>query len=167
MLDLLADPGEMDAAAFIGTDQDDQFEINLGAAGTNADPVLQLFEPGGTVPLLSLRDYRNFGTLGIDGRDGADVFNIYVALTGPGTGHRNLLIDGGLPSGPGNSKDRLTVFWQGETPAPPPADPPPSAGSPVVETTDQFFVDYDPLHQFTIDFIDVEQAKSANANANG
>ena len=169
LIDLLANPGEMDTAAFIGTDQNNRFDIHLGATGTNADPVLQLLQPEGVSPLLAVRDYRNFGVLHIEGRDGADVFNVFVAPTGPGTGHRDLLVDGGPPSGPGNNTDELKVYWQGLTPPPPPPGPPPATGSPVDhdQTLDRFFVDYDPLHQFTIDYLNIEHAMSANASAAG
>jgi hypothetical protein len=168
-LDVVGNLKEMDTATFIGTDLDDEFEINLGAAGTNDDPVLLFFQPGSISPLLVLRNYLNFGTLRVEGRDGADAFNVFVAPTGPGTEHRNLLIDGGTPSGPGNNGDELTVYWQQVTPTPPPADPPPSPGSPVVHNQglDQFFADYDSQHRFTIDYVDIEQKSSKNANAAG
>ena len=40
IVDLLANLNDADAAAFIGTDHDDELEINLAAEGTIADPRL-------------------------------------------------------------------------------------------------------------------------------
>lgn len=117
IIDLLADIGDRDTATFIGTDEGDQFEIDLAAARTNDDPVLQLVDPDNGTWLLALRSFRNFGVLEIQGGDGADVFNVRVAPAGPakGLGH-NLAIDGGEPSGPGQGKDELNVFFQTRPP---------------------------------------------------
>jgi len=159
ILDLLANPGDLDTAAFVGTDQDDRFEIHLEAAGTNDDPVLQLFELDGVAPLLTLRDYRNFGTLQVRGEDGADLFNVYALPSGPGTG-RNLSVDGGSPSGPGNPKDELNVYREFEQPP-----PPPNPGSnPGNESEGSIDVLYE-LFEFLIDFSEFEKVKVLSNNA--
>lgn len=154
-LDLLANPanpGETDTAVVIGTDLGDRFEVYLGAEGTDADPVLQLLQSGTSAPLLSMRDYDNFGTLGIEGRDGPDLFNVYVAPSGPGTGHRDVSIDGGAPTGgPPWQGDRLRLF-----------SALPAAGNLVQHDLGQIRVDYGPLHQFTIDYLDIERAQVMN-----
>ena len=159
IIDLLANPGDLDTAAFVGTDQDDRFEIHLEAAGTNTDPVLQLFELDGVAPLLTLRDYRNFGTLQVRGEDGADLFNVYALPSGPGTG-RNLSVDGGSPSGPGNPKDELNVYREFEQPP-----PPPNPGSnPGNESEGSIDVLYE-LFEFLIDFSEFEKVKVLSNNA--
>ena len=42
------------------------------------------------------------------GLDGADIFNVYTAASGPS---RNLFVDGGLPAGKKKSTDKLNVFY--------------------------------------------------------
>jgi len=158
IIDLLANPGDLDTAAFVGTAQGDRFEIDLSAAGTNDDPVLQLFELDGITPLLSLRDYRNFSTLHVRGEDGADVFNVYALPAGPGTG-RNLSVDGGSPSGPGNPKDELNVYREFQ----PPPKPGPNPGN---QSEGSIEVLYE-LFEFLIEFSDIEKVKVLSNNAAG
>jgi CubicO group peptidase (beta-lactamase class C family) len=154
ILDLLANPDDIDAATFFGTNQADRFEINLAADGTNADRVLQLFGLNGEAPLLSLRDYRNFGALGIAGGDGADAFNVHVAPHGPGTG-RDLSIDGGGSSG----TDVLTVHVQRK--------PKPNLEHEHDNQTGSgmFEIDYDAMHRFFIAYTNVEKAKAKSVKA--
>jgi hypothetical protein len=158
LLDLLANPGDDDTATFLGSNQASEFEINLAADGTNVDPVLQLFEPDAAAPLLTLRDYRNFGTLGIIGSDDVDLFNVHVAPAGPGTG-RNLIIDGGDPAGQGNGKDELNVFYQS------PPNPDIDHDKDNQNDSGTFDIDYGGLHQFFIEYLNIEKALSKNANA--
>jgi hypothetical protein len=163
IIDLLANPGDLDAAAFVGTAQDDRFEIHLEAAGTNADPVLQLFEPDGITPLLTLRDYRNFGRFQVRGEDGADEFNVYALPSGPGTG-RNLSVDGGAPSGPGNPNDgdRLNVYHDFQPPPPPNVD----HDKDNQNNSGTIDIEYE-LHRFFIEYSDIENAVVLSNNAAG
>jgi hypothetical protein len=166
IIDFAANPGDADTAAFVASDQDDELAINLAAAGTAIDPVLQLFDPLSLALLLTLRDYANFGTLGVLGGDGGDLFNVHVAPAGPGTG-RDLSIDGGDPSGGGDGKDELTVFV--ESPSPPPPPPPPMQPSVNHDHDNQtdsgtFDIEYD-LEQFFIEYFNMEKAVSKSAAA--
>jgi hypothetical protein len=98
---------DSDTVTFTGTNNNDVFQINLAAAGTDADPVLKLQTPGGST-LLTLGNYTGFKTLNITGLDGADVFNVLVAPTGPG---RQIFINGELPSGKKKLTDTLNVIY--------------------------------------------------------
>jgi hypothetical protein len=155
LIDLLANLGEGDTAAFLGTAQADEFAIDLAAEGTNADPVIELFDPASLALLLTLRDYRNFGTLGVLGQEEGDLVNVSVAPAGPGSG-RNLRIDGGEPAGQGSGKDELNVFFQ--------APPPPTIDHTKDNMTNSgmFDVDYE-LWQFLIEYFDMEKAKSLSS----
>eukprot|EP00913_Durusdinium_trenchii_P028499 g26727.t1 len=158
LLDLLANLNDDDTATFAGTNQADRSEVDLAAAGTTVDPVLQLFGANGGVPLLSLRDYRNFDTLGIAGRNGADEFNVHVAPEGPGT-RRNLSINGGNPTGGNSGKDELTVFVEKKP-------------KPTVDhdrdnqnNSGSIDIDYSVLHQFFIEYSQIEKAVVKSAAA--
>src|SRR5262249_2686727 len=75
-----ATPTETDTLTFAGTNAADTFNINLAAAGTNTDPILQLQNSSGAT-LLTLRNYTNFNTLNVHGLDGEDTFNVFTAAT--------------------------------------------------------------------------------------
>lgn len=160
ILDLLANPGDADTATFVGTDQPDVFEVDLAAEGTNLDPVLEFFAQGGIAPLLTLRDYRNFGTLGIKGGNGADVFNVYVAPAGPGNG-RNLFIDGeDDPPGNGAGKrDELNVFF--DFPPKPNID----HDKDKQNSSGTLDIDYGGLEQFFIEYANIEKAVAKSSAA--
>ncbi|HET6575770.1 MAG TPA: calcium-binding protein [Fimbriiglobus sp.] len=104
----LAAAGDEDTLTLTGTNALDRLEIDLAAAGTNADPVLQLLNSSGSATLLTLRNYANFDTLRVSALEGEDVINVYTAGGGPS---RNLFVDGGAPSGKKKSTDKLTVFY--------------------------------------------------------
>ena len=156
-IDLVANPADNDNAAFIATDQDDEFAIHLAADGTDFAPVLELLDPQTLALLLTLRDYANFGTLGILGGSGVDQFNVHVAPAGPGTG-RNLLIDGGPPAGGGDGKDELNVFF--ETPPRPDIDHDHDNNNDL----GTFDIEYD-LEEFFIEYLNIEKAASKSAAA--
>jgi hypothetical protein len=99
-------PTETDTLTFAGTNNADRFEIDLAAAGTSGDPILELFNNGTT--LLTLRNYTGFDTLRTLGLAGADTFNVITADIGTG---RDLFVDGGLPSGKNKSTDKLAIFY--------------------------------------------------------
>jgi hypothetical protein len=100
-------PSETDTLTFAGTNAVDIFQINLAAAGTDADPILKLQNSLGTT-LLTLRSYTFFDTLRTLGLDGADTFNVTTAASGPS---RDLFVDGGLASGKKKSTDNLNIFY--------------------------------------------------------
>jgi hypothetical protein len=83
------------------------FQIDLAAAGTDADPIAQLQTGAGTT-LLTLRDYTNIATLKVEGLEGADIFNVFTDATGP---NRDLFVDGGLPAGKKKQTDQLNIFY--------------------------------------------------------
>lgn len=103
-------PTETDTLAFSGTNAVDIFRINLAAAGTDADPILQLRANAASSPLLTLRSYTNFNTLRVNGLDGADTFNVYTTdtLLAP---DRSVFIDGGSPTAKKKSTDNLNVYY--------------------------------------------------------
>jgi hypothetical protein len=96
-----------DTLTFTGTNNSDTFQINLAAAGTDADPVLKLQDAAGNA-LLTLGNYTGFKTLNLAGLDGSDVFNVFAAPTGPG---RQIFINGDLPSGKKKGTDTLNVIY--------------------------------------------------------
>lgn len=96
-----------DTLTFTGTLNSDVFNANLNAAGTDADPVLQLTDATAKT-LLTLGNFTGFSQLNIYGLDGADTFNVY---TGP-TVSRNLYINGNLPSGKKKLTNVMNVFYQ-------------------------------------------------------
>ncbi len=105
--------GDEDTLTFAGTNGADVFQINLGAAGTDADPIVKL-QNASAVTLLTLRNYTNIATLRVNGLDGEDVFNV---LTGPLTPeNRNLFVDGGQPTGKKKSTDTLNIFYTAPRP---------------------------------------------------
>jgi hypothetical protein len=142
-------PTETDTLSFAGTNASDIFNINLSAAGTDADPIAALKNSSGQT-LLILRNYTNFDTLRVNGLDGADTFNVYTSATGPS---RNLFVDGGLPSGKKKSTDVLNVFY---TPPRPriiqsTATQDPDAGLVDLDyTTARYLVQYDDIELVTI-----------------
>jgi hypothetical protein len=99
-----------DTLTFTGTNNSETYQINLAAAGTNSDPVLQLQDAAAVNTLLTLANYTGFQTLNIAGLDGADVFNVLVApvTTIPG---RQIFINGDLPSGKKKLTDSLNVVY--------------------------------------------------------
>jgi hypothetical protein len=99
-----------DTLGFTGTSNTDKFLINLAAAGTLTDQVLQLQNPATGTTLLMLENYTGFSTLNIFGQNGADTFNVYTNTTAPGGG-RQILIDAGLPSGKRKLTSVLNVFY--------------------------------------------------------
>ncbi len=101
-----ANAGDADTLAFTGTTAPDTFNINLNAAGTAGDPVLQLLNAASAL-MLVLDNYLGFNTLNINGLDGADLFNVY---TGPNVG-RSIFIDGGLPTAQKKQTDLLNVYY--------------------------------------------------------
>ncbi len=100
--------GDEDTLTFAGTNGADLFQINLAAAGTDADPILKL-QNASAVTLLTLRNYTNFNTLHVNGLDGADTFNVFTGPLSPV--NRNLFIDGGLPSAKQKLTDVLNIFY--------------------------------------------------------
>jgi hypothetical protein len=105
-------PTETDTLTFVGTNASDIFNINLAAAGSSTDPVLQLQNSLG-MTLLTLQNYTNFNTLNVQGLNGADTFNVFTAATGPS---RDLFIDGGIPTGKKKLTDTLNVFYASPRP---------------------------------------------------
>src|SRR5262249_13618326 len=75
-----------DTVTFTGTNNSDVYQINLNAAGTNADPVLKLQDASAVNTLLTLGNYSGFSQLNVYSLDGGDTYNVY---TGP-TVSRNL-----------------------------------------------------------------------------
>jgi hypothetical protein len=144
-------PTETDTLTFAGTNAADTFNINLAAAGTDADPILKLLNSSGT-QLLTLRNYTNFDTLRTLGLDGTDTFNVTTAATGPS---RDLFVDGGLPTGKKKSTDNLNIFY---TPPRPSiihsaATQDPDAGIVDLDygfNTARFVVQYDDIEQVVI-----------------
>jgi hypothetical protein len=96
-----------DTLTFTGTNNNDVFQINLNAAGTDAAPVLKLQNATAANTLLTLGNYTGFSTLKVYGLDGADTYNVY---TGP-TVSRNLYINGNLPSGKKKLTNLMNVFY--------------------------------------------------------
>jgi hypothetical protein len=103
--------GDIDTLRFTGTNQSDVINIDLNAAGTLADPILEFWDVSGANLLLTLVNYTGFRTLNVFGEDGQDFFNVY---TGADVG-RELFVDGGLPAGkrrtrPDDTTDELRVY---------------------------------------------------------
>ena len=141
-------PTETDTLAFAGTNDADVFTINLAADGTDADPILQLETAG--VLLLTLRNYINFATLQVQGRDGEDTFNVTVDETGPS---RDLFVDGGIPQGKKKSTDNLNIFYVPPRPSiiHSAATQDPDAGLVDLDyDTARFVVQYDGIEQVVI-----------------
>jgi hypothetical protein len=92
-----------DTLTFTGTTSSDTYQINMAAAGTDADPVLKLLHATATATLLTLGNYTGFQTLNVASLSGADVFNVHVApvTTIPG---RQLFIN----AQPTTGKKKLT-----------------------------------------------------------
>jgi hypothetical protein len=139
---------ETDTLTFAGTNAPDTFNINLAAAGTGSDPILNLLN--GSTALLTLQNYTNFNTLNVQGLDGEDTFNVFTAATGPS---RNLFIDGGAPTGKKKSTDNLNVFYASPKPSiiHSTATQDPDAG--LVDLnygTARFLVQYDDVEQVVI-----------------
>lgn len=149
-LDLLANCEDDDTAAFHGTVQRDWFDINLTAEGTNTDPVLKLRNRQTGAQLLALRDYENFDRLSVLGGDAADRFDVLVGPTGP-SARRDLLIDGGSPSGRGKPRDVLNVFFQ---------TPRPKITKSYNPNLDEGFIDLEYDHyRFFIELENIERAR--------
>jgi hypothetical protein len=108
-------PADSDTLTFSGTNNNDTFNINLAAAGTANDPVLQLQSSGSSTLLLSLQNYTGFTTLDVKGLDGSDTFNVFTGPSAPPDpnlpGGRNLFVDGTLPGGKKKGTDVLHVFY--------------------------------------------------------
>ena len=101
-------PTEIDTLTFVGTNAADIFEIHLETTDTDLVPILTLSTVSGTT-LLTLRDYTNVETLRVNGLEGTDTFNVYTADTGVS---RDVLIDGGTPTGKKKSTDKLYVYYE-------------------------------------------------------
>jgi hypothetical protein len=143
-------PTETDTLTFAGTNAADTFQINLAAAGTDADPILKLQNSSGTTTLLTLRNYTNFDTLHVLGLDGADTFNVTTAASGPS---RNLFVDGGLPTAKKKSTDNLNVFYTAPRPAIIQSTATQNPGAGLVDLnygTARFVVQYDDIEQVVI-----------------
>ncbi len=144
-IDVIGNTTEADTLTFAGTNAADRFEIDLAAAGTDAEPILQLWN-GSTTPLLTLRNYTNFDTLNVQGLGGEDTFNVYTR----DTISRNLFVDGGTPSGKKKATDNLNIFY---TPPRPTitqsaATQDPDAGIVTLQyDTARFVVQYDDIEQ--------------------
>lgn len=140
---------ETDTLAFRGTNAADVFQINLAAAGSDADPILKLQNAAATQTLLTLRNYTNFNTLRVLGLDGEDTFNVKTAPVNS----RNLFVDGGQPTSKEKSIDTLNVVY-----APPrpriiqsPATQDPDAGRVDLNYgAARFLVQYDDIERVTI-----------------
>jgi hypothetical protein len=141
-VEVRGNPGDGDTLTFAGTTAGDRFVTELAAAGTGADPVLELVDPGPGTTLLTLIDYEDIDVLHLEGQGGADRFKVYTSEGGPAPG-RNLSIDGG----PAN--DKLRVFQTGA----PMVDHDPSGIDPDAGVVDVVFA----LRQFHIDYDHVEQ----------
>jgi hypothetical protein len=141
-----------DTLTFAGTNAVDTFQINLAAAGTDADPILKLQNATGTTTttLLTLRNYTNFNTLNVQGLDGADTFNVTTAATGPS---RDLFVDGGLSPGKKKSTDNLNIFYTLPRPKiiQSAATQEPDAGLVDLDyNTARFVVEYDNIEQVRV-----------------
>jgi hemolysin type calcium-binding protein len=141
--------GDEDTLTFAGTNAADVFQIDLAAAGTDADPIAELQDGAGTT-LLTLRNYTNFATLRVEGLEGGDTFNVFTDATGP---NRNLFVDGGLPAGKKKQTDQLNIFY---TPPRPhiiqsAATQEPEAGLVDLDYgTARYVVQYDGMEDFVI-----------------
>jgi hypothetical protein len=144
-IDVNGNTTETDTLTFAGTNKDDTFQINLAAAGTNTDPILQLQNSLGT--LLTLRNYTSFDTLRVLGLDGADTFNVTVA---PSDTSRNLFVDGGPSAGKKKSTDDLNIIYN------PPK--PKIIRSAATQNPDAGLVDLDyGTARFLVQYDDIEQ----------
>jgi hypothetical protein len=74
-----ASTADNDTLTFTGTNNSNTWQINLAAAGTDADPVLKLQDAAAVNTLLTLGNYTGFQTLNVTSLSGSDVFNAYVA----------------------------------------------------------------------------------------
>jgi hypothetical protein len=106
-LDVNGNPADNDTLVFAGTNNNDTFQVNLAALGTVADPVLKL-QTASSALLLTLTNYTGFTALGMNGLDGADTFNVFVAPVGAG---RRIFVDGGLDTGKKKQTDVLNVLY--------------------------------------------------------
>jgi hypothetical protein len=106
---VIGQTADNDTLTFTGTNNDDVFQIHLevGATPNDATPVLQL-QTATLSTLLTLTNYSGFQTPTIAGLDGSDVFNVFVAPTGPG---RQIFINGDVPSGKKKGTDVLHIFY--------------------------------------------------------
>src|SRR5262249_25415291 len=96
---VIGQTADNDTLAFTGTNNSDIFQVHweVGATPNAAPPVLTLLDSTGANTLLRLTNYSTvFQTLTINGLAGNDVFNVYVAPTGPG---RQIFINGDAPAG--------------------------------------------------------------------
>jgi hypothetical protein len=98
---LTADPADGDTLTVQGTTAADTAVAKLNAAGTAADPVLQLQTAKGAT-LLSLTNYVGVAQLNLQMLAGNDIVNVYTANAAAG---RTLSVDGSSGS------DTLNVFY--------------------------------------------------------
>ncbi len=98
-----------DTVTFTGTNNTDTYNINLSAAGTTADPVLNLLSSVGAT-LFTLDNFTGFPMLNVQGLSGADTFNVFTNTTAPGGG-RQIFINEQLPAGKKKLTAVLNVFY--------------------------------------------------------
>ena len=90
--DTLEVNGQTDPWSIGGGSYHDRFWLNLGAAGTSADPFMRLYQ--GRTTLLTLVDYADVGVPKFNGLLGADTFIARVSPTADSSS-RHIEIDGG------------------------------------------------------------------------
>jgi hypothetical protein len=107
---VIGQTADNDTLTFTGTNNNDIFQIHLevGATPNDLTPVLKL-QNTALATLLTLTNYSGFQTLNIAGLDGSDVFNVFVAPTGPG---RQIFISGDIPAGKKKGTDVLHFFYK-------------------------------------------------------
>jgi hypothetical protein len=148
---VIGQTADNDTLTFTGTNNNDVFQIHLevGATPNDATPVLRL-QTAALSTLLTLTNYSGFQTLNIAGLDGADVFNVYVAPTGPG---RQIFISGDIPAGKKKGTDVLHFFYKKPRPkivhSTSTQDPDAGLGSAAYATV-SFLVQFDGIENVTI-----------------
>lgn len=98
-----------DALTVFGSDQQDTFDISMGAAGTIRNPVLVLQPSTGHDPLV-LFDFVRVRVPSFIGLNGADTFDVSIEDAGPEDG-RSIRIDGGEPFFLSRVSDVLAVGY--------------------------------------------------------
>jgi hypothetical protein len=111
-VDVDGNAADTDTLNFIGTNNIDVFDIHAEALGTAASPVLKVAPTAAGAALLTLTNYTGIQTLKVSALEGEDVINVYTAAA---IG-RNLLIDGGAPTGKKKLTDQLNIFYTPQRP---------------------------------------------------